>query len=291
MSTKATSPAPIVADMTAESREPAPRWPTWARIIAPVAILLTALVSASLITAPIMLLLPYSNALESGRNLVASVLASVFTVALLWLYLSFVERRTLSFTGFRFTKLSLAMFGVGALASAAVLAAAAAPATATGTLRPYATDFEGVPTALVIALLIAQAVLLQGLPEELLFRGYLVNTLAARPWVAVGASTLLFTVIHLASGGGQQGMVERFIYLLPPFGFSLSAVGLALLTRSLWTAVGVHAGIHLATFAAVPFGLGDGPALWLLTGIGHALVGAVALTLWARRGTRVEYVH
>ncbi|MEZ5200199.1 MAG: hypothetical protein R2742_02370 [Micropruina glycogenica] len=64
-------------------------------------------------------MLPYSNALESGRNLVASVLASVFTVALLWLYLSFVERRTLSFTGFRFTKLSLAMFGVGALASAA----------------------------------------------------------------------------------------------------------------------------------------------------------------------------
>ncbi|MCB0893432.1 MAG: SpoIIE family protein phosphatase, partial [Propionibacteriaceae bacterium] len=158
MSTKATSPAPIVADMTAESREPAPRWPTWARIIAPVAILLAALLSASLITAPIMLLLPYSNALESGRNLVASVLASVFTVALLWLYLSFVERRTLSFTGFRFTKLSLAMFGVGALASAAVLAAAAAPATATGTLRPYATDFEGVPTALVIALLIAQEV-------------------------------------------------------------------------------------------------------------------------------------
>ena len=62
-------------------------------------------------------------------------------------------------------------------------------------------------------------------------------------------------------------------------------MGLALLTRSLWTAVGVHAGFHLATFAAVPFGLGDGPALWLLTGIGHALVGAAALTLWARRGT------
>ncbi|SPD87408.1 hypothetical protein [Micropruina glycogenica] len=53
----------------------------------------------------------------------------------------------------------------------------------------------------------------------------------------------------------------------------------------------MHAGFHLATFVGVPFGLGNGPALWVLTGSGHTLIGVVALVLWSRRDARVDYVH
>lgn len=103
--------------------------------------------------------------------------------------------------------------------------------------------------------------------------------------LAIGVSVAYFGAMHLLSSGGQQNLGERFIYLFPAAAFGLSAVALALLTRSLWAAVGVHAGFHFATAVATVQGVGDGPAMWVATGIAHTAIGLVARALWARRGT------
>lgn len=51
------------------------------------------------------------------------------------------------------------------------------------------------------------------------------------------------------------------------------------LTRSLWSAVGVHAGFHVGSAVASVFGSGDGPANWIAQTVVYAAVAAVVLAL------------
>lgn len=137
---------------------------------------------------------------------------------------------------------------------------------------------------------LSAAFLLQAIPEELIFRGYLLASLRMRPIPAVLVSGVSFAALHLASSGGQQGWGERFAYLAMPLGFGLAAGALSLLTRSLWIAVGIHGGPHVTVLAATllervdpAFVGGNGPVLWLLAGLGWTLVAAVAMWVLARR--------
>lgn len=95
-------------------------------------------------------------------------------------------------------------------------------------------------------------------------------------------SAAVFAVCHLTSRGGQESTWERFVYPIVPFGFSLLAGALLLITGSLWAAVGVHAGFHVATVInTVWLGVGNGPELWAAAGIVLGLVGAVLLRRWS----------
>ena len=57
--------------------------------------------------------------------------------------------------------------------------------------------------------------LLQAIPEEIIFRGWLIPSLGNTK-LAVALSVVTFGVIHIVSQGGQQNLVERFIYLIMP---------------------------------------------------------------------------
>lgn len=267
-----------------------PRWPLWARLaIIPVLLLLPMVLAMGVLWIYTVILPPQSATDEIIGRILAGVAMTLFTIGLLALYLRLVERRRLSFAGLVFTRWSVPALALGILTSAVVQTAAALAVPAT-TLRPPETDeYAAAPVVLLVLLAVAQGLLLQGLPEELLFRGYLVKTLASRPWIAIATSVLAFTAIHLLSQGGQQGLGERVLYLSVPFGFAVSAVGLALLTRSLWSAIGIHAGMHFAGMVAASQGIGDGPAMWVALGTTHTLIGVIALVLWARRGTQIEY--
>ncbi|MFW6299649.1 MAG: CPBP family intramembrane glutamic endopeptidase [Oceanicaulis sp.] len=143
----------------------------------------------------------------------------------------------------------LAGIGFGAILVTAIAGAAlalgAAPET---TPEPAAGAAAGFPPAgAVIAVLLGCSVfLVQGAAEEIVFRGWLMSTLAARWGVAaaVMASSLLFMVFH------SHVFVSGFAFgLVALLGLGLTGIAFALLcvlTRSVWEAVAGHGAFNAA---------------------------------------------
>lgn len=89
------------------------------------------------------------------------------------------------------------------------------------------------------------------------------QSLRSRPVLAVLGAAVVFTIPHLLSQGGQEKLGERFAYLAIPFGFALTAGVLGVALRSVWAAVGIHGGLHVANTPVSEPGLSvDGPAQW-----------------------------
>jgi membrane protease YdiL (CAAX protease family) len=204
--------------------------------------------------------------------------------------------RRLRDLGWRWDRRSLLALGIGVLISLVILVAVGVPLTSAGLLRVDDPGISNEPLWAVLVIGLVRAFVLQAIPEELIFRGYLLSSLRMRPVRAVLVSGLLFGALHLISSGGQQGWGERIMYLAMPTGFGLAAGALMLTTRSLWAAVGIHGGLHLTllAFAVLPqrpeqgstgstIALGNGPALWLLAGLAWAVVAVVLLVRLARQ--------
>lgn len=101
------------------------------------------------------------------------------------------------------------------------------------------------PTALAsLAILIPAVLLIEAIPEELLFRGYLQGTLARRlsPWLAVIAQAVLFVLFAWAIGATVAPGQWSF---LP--GFALILGGLRLMGGNLGWPLGFHAALMIAT--------------------------------------------
>jgi membrane protease YdiL (CAAX protease family) len=159
-----------------------------------------------------------------------------------------------------------------------LVVAVAAVLPATGPVADAAELVGSEPVWFSLIAYLAQAFLLQAIPEELLFRGWLLSSLRARPGVAIVASTLAFTAIHLVSSGGQQNLAERFVYLALPLGFSLLAVGLLLWSGSLWAAVGVHGGFHVGmAVVATSLPAVDPVLSWVAIGAAQGVAGLVLI--------------
>ena len=79
--------------------------------------------------------------------------------------------------------------------------------------------------------------------------------------------------------------------MLNPTAFGFCAAAFVLLTRSIWPAVGIHAGMHLAHLAGALMGVAfESPTIWVTSAIGYAVAGVVVLVLWHRRGGSTEVV-
>ena len=184
--------------------------------------------------------------------------------------------------GLRWTSASplslLAGLGVGAV----VVLGVGLPLTWAGVLR--SPEGYGLPWWGLLIAGLAQAFLLQGFPEELLFRGYQMTALRLRPVAALWISAAVFGVIHLISSGGQQNALEHVMYLAVPFGFAVAGGALMIVLDSLWAAVGVHTGVHVGGLIGLGFGLGSGPAYWVATGLVWTAIGLVLLAIAKRQG-------
>lgn len=150
-------------------------------------------------------------------------------VTLLWARK--IDGRRARDIGLRFTRRSLALLALGIGVSALATFPTGLALSALDATRP-SPALNG-PWWAVVLLTFTAGFALQGFPEELMFRGYILSTLGERPLVAVAVSTVLFGLPHLLSGGGQQSAFERVLYLALPVGFGFAAAALGLLTRSL----------------------------------------------------------
>lgn len=154
-------------------------------------------------------------------------------------------------------------------------------------LDPLA-HLTGLPAVVAVVAGITTGVVMQGLPEELLWRGWLLHCLAHRPRLALAVSAIVFGSLHIVSSGGQANVAERLVYLLQAMGFAWLAGALALRLRSLWCAVGVHGGLHLTNLV---LGVGPlrttGPAVWAVEAALCVAAGLLVLRGWT--GNRVTY--
>ena len=116
--------------------------------------------------------------------------------------------------------------------------------------------------------------LLQAIPEEIIFRGWLIPSLGNTK-LAVALSVVTFGVIHIVSQGGQQNLVERFIYLIMPLGFAFAAAIVRLASHSVWAAIGVHGGLHISGTIMFFLPNESSPLQWTLLGVLWVLVGII----------------
>ncbi|MGM7698539.1 lysostaphin resistance A-like protein [Microbacterium sp. A84] len=243
----------------------------------------------------LLMLVPGGSELMNGADLTSLIVFILlqgamlaFVVMAVWLWMRFVEGRRLRDAGWVWTRWSALWLTLSIVVSGGLVFAAVAVLPSTGPNLTEADLGSTAPVWFSIVALLCQAFLLQAIPEELLFRGWLLSALRARPVLAIAVTTLVFTVIHLISNGGQQSPLEYVLYLALPFGFSLLAMGMLLWTQSLWAAIGVHGGFHLG-YAAAVIGLPqvDAALSWLVIGGVHAAVGMALIITALRRHRRI----
>lgn len=272
-----------------------PRLPVLVRLLLTLVLFVPAVFAGTLL-----LLVPGYDALL-GRTDEIAVLAYAPVTALTlagyllaaWLLVRWGDRRRFRDLGLRLDRTALLGLLVGLVASfviALVVGMAAGALDLGRAVEDGAAGEAGISPLAVLAVVLLQAFVLQGIGEEVLFRGYLLQTLRRRPVASVLIAAVVFTIPHLFSSGGQQGLAERVLYLAIPFGFALSAGYLMIALRSTWAAIGIHSGVHLATFIVAQLGFThDGPAVWLALGALHALLGAaVALRIPQSRWDEVR---
>lgn len=268
-------------DDDAPAQDAQPRLSTWLRVLLPTVLFLPA-ASAGIL----LVLVPgYEEMLGRDDEIAilayapyaAVVLAAYVLVS--WALVRWVDRRPFLTLGLRFDARAVLALLTGCVIALAIALVSAVVADASGMGRQFDAGGMGQSTiapAAVLALVLLRAFVLQGIGEEVLFRGYLMQSLKHRPVLGTVVAALAFTVPHLVSSGGQQSVVEHLLYLAIPFGFAISAGFLAIAMRSVWAAVGIHGGFHLATWVVSLLGFGSGgPAVWMTLGGLHILVGAV----------------
>ena len=169
-----------------------------------------------------------------------------------------------------------------------VLVAAAVNLAVTGIVHALglAGGNEGIPDRpwwIMAVMIFSQAFLLQGIPEEIIWRGWLFSSLGETRCAAV-SSVLGFTVVHLLSQGGQQNLLEHITYLAMPCGFAVTALIVRTISGSTWAAIGVHGGLHVANDMLSDWlHLPHGSIAWILQGLLWAAVGLLILAFHRRR--------
>ncbi|MGO4957534.1 CPBP family glutamic-type intramembrane protease [Luteococcus sp. Sow4_B9] len=238
------------------------------------------------------------NDVPAWMGVLTNIAMSLITLATAIWFVHLVARRTIGDSlrdvGWRWSRDSwwLALTGWAAVALCMVATNVFVRLVDVGARHPQMSQ-DDVPLylfALGIVAKIGLAIALQGIPEELVWRGWLMRCLADRPLIALAVSAIVFGMLHFWSIGGQEGIGDRVLYCLHAAAFGFLAGALALRLRSLWCAVGVHAGLHLTTLC---FELGnvfvDGPAVWITESVLMLIVGVLFLAGW--RGRRVEYLR
>ena len=228
---------------------------------------------------------PQSNV--DDAVMAAFVLLLYGTATILVLMLCYVLRRTLDrgrrvCLNLRLDRRAL-LWAVGmVLVAVAVNLAVAGIVHALG----LAGGNEGMPNRpwwFIAAAIFSQAFFLQGIPEEIIWRGWLFSSLGETRFAAV-SSVLVFTVLHLVSQGGQQNLLDHIIYLTIPCGFAVVALIVRMVSGSTWAAIGVHGGFHVADDLLTDrLQLPVGSVTWVLQGLIWAAVGLLILVFHRRR--------
>lgn len=138
-----------------------------------------------------------------------------------------------------------------------------------------------------VVFVLVRSYFLQGIPEELIYRGWLFSTTVERPVFTVVWTALAFTVPHLFSSGGQQSATDFLLYLVLPLGMAVLAGAVVVWKKSVWWAAGTHGGTHAVMAALgglVPVDLDS--TVWVTLGATQLVTGFTLLAWWSSKKKR-----
>ena len=214
-----------------------------------------------------------SIALFCGVTLICVTLTTLVACASVWFLCRYLDKMPFSIVDLRLTSRGLLWF-FSMIAVACIIFAITMGIAHLAGVKGIPEDSSGDTWWANMILAFGLGFLLQAIPEEIIFRGWLIPSLGNTK-LAVALSVVTFGVIHIVSQGGQQNLVERFIYLIMPLGFAFAAAIVRLASQSVWAAIGVHGGLHIS--GAIMFFLPNesSPLQWILLGVLWTLVGII----------------
>lgn len=245
--------------------------------------------AGDLLLVPLLLLGLLKNRPEDAAGAVmgtvATLASSLLVLFLTWLLVTRLDGGSLSDLRLRVDRRALAWMLAMVVVAAAIAAVIGVVMDLLG-VEPAASGLTDLSPPVIGILLLARvnsAFLVQGFPEELVWRGWLFRSLGGTRR-AGAISVIGFTLLHIISNGGQENWVERVLYLATPFGFAVAAVVVAWVSGSTWAAVGVHGGHHMASLVLLAMRTDEGhPVAWVLEGALWLVVAGVVRLLARRR--------
>ncbi|MFC4058749.1 CPBP family intramembrane glutamic endopeptidase [Planomonospora corallina] len=175
--------------------------------------------------------------------LVAGAGVTACAVGLAWCVQRVVEGDSWSALGLNVSRGSAVRMLRGAAAGFAVVVVADVVCVLSGAAEwdPDA-SLANVPAWLTV--IIPSVLLVQAVPEELWFRGYLFRHL--RLSLPLGATvvitSVLFGALHLISSGATGSAAEKPFHVLQAVAFGFALAACRIVTGELWLAIGFHAG-------------------------------------------------
>ncbi len=168
-------------------------------------------------------------------TMIGLVVGSITTAAVAWLCGRLLEKLPLAALGASLTEGWLRHFLIGSALGVSAIAVALAPAVASGSLRFTVSDAPG--GTLVNQLALSLIFFLAGAAyEELLFRGYVLQTFARSglAWLAIVLTSVLFGAFHIANPSANW--ISTLNTMLAGVVFSVAY----LRTLDLWLPLGLH---------------------------------------------------
>lgn len=262
-----------------------PRAPEWVRVVLTIVAMMVSATSIIL-----MKYVPGLAELAKSKDMATQIflVVIVYTPALLcYLLLSvlltrFLDRRPVAALGLRINARSMAILACATALSVTVMVLVSAVMNQIGNNQAETSNNLGTSVAMFIITNLALAFILQGIGEEVLWRGYLMQSLSIHPKRALWVSATVFAAMHLISNGGQNNALDHVLYVVGTFGIALLAGYMALWTRSVWAAVGIHGGWHTGHMITRLLGLGNASIITMVV-VGLVMI-ALALVI-ARRIT------
>ncbi|MDR7320282.1 MULTISPECIES: CPBP family intramembrane glutamic endopeptidase [Catenuloplanes] len=219
------------------------------RVPLPVRAVLTLIAMlVAIVSGLVALLLPAGT----GQTVTSHLCATVTGIGLAVALVRGVDRRPVSALGLGRPALRASVAALAVIAACTAAGTGLAVAFGLTTPAPALPDVPRWTLLTGVLIMLTQSFLLQGVPEEVLFRGYLVQSALGRLplWGVTALSVLVFGVPHLISRSGARTVGEQLLFLLLPIGFALLATAFRLRTGSVWPAVAVHGGFHVSWWVA-----------------------------------------
>jgi hypothetical protein len=145
------------------------------------------------------------------------------------------------------------------------------------------TRMVGHGLAATVIMIATSTLLVQGFPEELVFRGYMFRNLGATLplWATVVISSLIFGSMHVFSASGATTVGEHVFYAVASTGFGLVLAICRAVKGTLWLGLGFHGGYDAFIGRFVTVHQGAFIPVWLI--VLGVLIACAAFTIAVRQ--------